>query len=97
MYVIEDFTMPSGMRCATLHQLTAKELARVMLDKAVDISQGRRAFDIVSAAYAHKWVLRGGHHTTPLYVADNGRIRRARDTSPPWVKNLMRRNSMGLN
>ena len=31
----------------------------------------------VSAAEAHRWVKTGGHHSTALYVGDDGRIRRA--------------------
>jgi len=39
------------------------------------------SYRIVSGQYAHKWVQDGGLHDTPLWVNDNGKVRRASDNN----------------
>ena len=70
MYVIqyyEDLSTPG-----TLHELDKKTL------KLAQRAYPNHKFEVVTGRCAHRWVKRGWHHSTPLYI-DNGRIRYARD------------------
>jgi len=48
-----------------------RELAQYEKDCPLD------QLSLVNARYAHQWVKNGHLHNTPLWVDDNGRIRRA--------------------
>lgn len=63
MYVKE--TDSAGNVC--LHEYTEKEFR-----------EAGPNFRRVSASEAHKWVRDGGVHTTPLWVDEDNRIRKAR-------------------
>jgi hypothetical protein len=72
MYVVQghrDYSTPG-----TLHELDKKGL------RLAKLAYPNHHFVVVSGAYAHQWVRKGWHHSTPLWVA-NGRIRYARDAS----------------
>lgn len=59
---------------ASLHELDKKGL--VLAKRAYP----HHRFEVVTGAFAHRWVREGGHHSTPLYVENGmGRIRYARD------------------
>ena len=74
MYVIQHH--PEWYATAQLHELDKKGL--YLAQRAYP----NHKFRVVSGAFAHRWVLEGGNHTTPLYVENGmGRIRYARDAS----------------
>ena len=66
MYVIE-----SRHGYTTLHEMTKRELAENQKHYA------DRTWYAVSAAEAHRFVIRNGVHTTGLWLDDLGRIRKA--------------------
>lgn len=72
MYVIKDTE-----HSATLMEMTRKEFAEAQAGEGGYFTP--TLFSHVSAQTAHKWVKEGGHHSTPLYTDDRGRIRRARE------------------
>jgi hypothetical protein len=71
MYVLQSH--PNYMY-ATLHELDKKGL--VLAKRAYP----EHHFEVITGMQAHRWVRKGGHHSTPLYI-DQGRIRYARDAS----------------
>jgi hypothetical protein len=78
-YVLETRCWRSGGRTRyayTLHHMSRSELRRAIADSRF---QPGVFYETVSGAYAHRYVRRDGHHTTPLYLDTyENRIRFAR-------------------
>lgn len=62
------YVMRYGNDRTELVEMTTAQFAR---------DQDKQTLIVVSAQYAHRWVKRGELHSTPLYVDDTGRVRRA--------------------
>ncbi len=67
MYVVRRKTPLAGEE---LIEMTAKEFAAAQADDRQTLTQ-------VRADEARRWVAKGGHHMTPLYVDMDGKVRRA--------------------
>lgn len=71
MYVIQYRCEP------TTGRTYSRMLTEMTVAKYLKAEHNERCYyERVAASYAHRWVLNGGHHDTPLYV-EQGRIRRA--------------------
>jgi hypothetical protein len=64
---------------AMLYEVSAKE-AKKLLAGTHDQACYGITFTRCSGIAAHRWVERGLPHATGLYVADNGRVRKATST-----------------
>jgi hypothetical protein len=71
MYVIKDTE-----HSATLMEMTRKEYEEARAGEGGYFTP--TLFSHISAQRAHAWVKEGGHHSTNLYINEDGRIRRAR-------------------
>lgn len=78
MYVIRThiirFADGSYSSHDTLTEMSARE-AR----KAESSDEPNHEYNIIPADLARRYVARGMHHETPLYVNENGHVRYARD------------------
>jgi hypothetical protein len=59
----------------TLHHMTAAEFMAAKREERFHVGL---SFESVTGAYAHRYVKRGGCHTTPLYLDYDRRIRFAK-------------------
>lgn len=69
-YVMEKG--PAGYRM--LHEMDSREYRAAQAEAR---QSPDRHFDMVPASVAHKWVREGNLHSTPLYVGDGNRVRKA--------------------
>jgi hypothetical protein len=74
VYVIRSYRTEAGFVTEVLFEMTVADFQKAEQSERVRHSK-------VSTDAAHRYVKNGGTHTTPLWVDDRGRIRRAVDNS----------------
>jgi hypothetical protein len=74
VYVIRTYRAEAGFDTETLVEMSVADFQKA------EQSERIRHYKVSTDA-AHRYVKNGGVHTTPLWVDDRGRIRRAVDNS----------------